>query len=171
MAITSLTSCNATNKFPYSEGQSTHKDATYSSEGRSFFVKSLTCAKNALIPKRETQFVKNQPPRIKLHERLVSTIDSSQREPKSFVRALMGVNLNLDTHNDSNLTQLQADNYASISSKVQNGELSNTSAHLQAARSWVKIGGHSGVVGALMNVSGALVSGVIDHAEYKLGKA
>lgn len=88
-----------------------------------------------------------------------------------FTQKLFKVNDNLTSHNDATLTTEHAGIYRDIATQNLSGQISNTSAHLEAARVWVTTEkGAERIVGATFNFMGAIAAGAEDKAGYATGR-
>ncbi|WP_235428099.1 RHS repeat-associated core domain-containing protein [Xenorhabdus khoisanae] len=102
-------------------------------------------------------------------QQLSRALGNSKNGEGTFTQLLRGVNENLASHGDSILTSEHAARYANISRQVENGNISNTTAHLQAVSEWARHGGGAGLTGTLFNGAGAVFSGAIDAIIRKRG--
>ncbi|MDU9392469.1 RHS repeat-associated core domain-containing protein [Pseudomonas sp. zfem002] len=92
--------------------------------------------------------------------------------PAPFTRAVRGVNDNMISHGHGNLPIRQADAYIERVNRVETGQISNTTAHLQSASGWARVEGAEGRVGMLMNTAaGFLSGGSTDGPERQTGRA
>ncbi len=96
------------------------------------------------------------------------------RNKAQYVKVLKAVNLNLGSYGDNTLPASQSAKYAGLAKAVDSGAISNTTGHIDSAASWtsvfIKEGDLNGVVGAVFNVAGAMMSGNYDHGLIKTGK-
>ncbi|ODS10596.1 RHS repeat-associated core domain-containing protein [Vibrio scophthalmi] len=88
----------------------------------------------------------------------------------SFANALYGVNRNLSSHGDTNISVEASRAYVRDAQRTMTGELSNTAAHFNAAARWLRRGDGVGMAGFLFNFAGGVSSGVIDHARHRTGR-
>ncbi|WP_242070862.1 RHS repeat-associated core domain-containing protein [Pseudomonas mohnii] len=86
--------------------------------------------------------------------------------PEPYVSRLLSVNENLASHGNNSLTMPQAEKLVTIVQQINNGKISNTSAHLEEAVSWAErfTREKNGTTfsGAILNLSAAGMSGAVD---------
>ena len=95
---------------------------------------------------------------------------SRSHTESSFSNALYGVNRNLASHGDTNISFESSRAYIRDAQGTLTGELSNTAAHFNASGRWLRRGDGVGMAGFLFNFAGGFSSGVIDHSRYRTGK-
>ena len=88
-----------------------------------------------------------------------------------FIEKLDTVNHNLASHGDVSLTSEHAQIYVDIAERTRSGSISNTTAHLQASREWMKADGAPQIAGSGLNLLAALGAGAEDHALLKTGRS
>lgn len=101
------------------------------------------------------------------------------RSSKVFPDSLMQVNDNLISHQHTRFPIQKAEGYMQLASEVYRGDRSNTSAFAESSAQWLDAFKNAStqrdkidcVVGAGMNLGGALFAGVLDNNDYKTGKA
>jgi hypothetical protein len=84
-----------------------------------------------------------------------------------FSRAVRMVNSNLASHGNDELPREHADMYIRDTQRVENGEISRTTAFVNSAIQHAREGN---AVGFVANAGGALVAGQIDARDQKLGR-
>lgn len=127
--------------------------------------RSVDLARKALFPHPTA---KGSP---ELGRALLSKFASDQVDSTPFTQKLFKVNDNLTSHNDATLTTEHAGIYRDIATQNLSGQISNTSAHLEAARVWVTTEkGAERIVGATFNFMGAIAAGAEDKAGYATGR-
>lgn len=109
----------------------------------------------------------NTPPKSMPTERqLLHKITTQNPNPEQYVKTLQAVNQNLGSHSNNALKMPQVETLNSIVKQLNDGKISNTTAHLQEATSWAKkfVKEPNGVnfSGMLLNISAAGVRGVAD---------
>lgn len=92
------------------------------------------------------------------------------RELSPFTWKLEKVNFNLISHGDTTLSLDHAQRYIDIAKQADSGNISNTTAHLKAAKEWMKDTGAPRVVGTAFNLGGALIGSADDAVLYKTGR-
>jgi len=126
---------------------------------------SVDLASKALFPDPTSQ----ESPR--LGRAVIRKFASDQVDSTPFTQKLFKVNDNLTSHNDATLTTEHAGIYRDIATQNLSGQISNTSAHLEAARVWVTTEkGAERIVGATFNFMGAIAAGAEDKAGYATGR-
>ncbi|SDR35037.1 hypothetical protein SAMN05216597_3859 [Pseudomonas cannabina] len=110
-------------------------------------------------------------PRRYLDEAINNLADPSA----PFVQNVKGVNLNLASYKDKNLSMFHAKQYAKLARQVSAGEISSTSAHFKSAFLWYRRLTKEGlksapVVGMGFNIVGGLASGPIEKNMFKTGE-
>jgi RHS repeat-associated protein len=129
---------------------------------------SIEIGRNSLMPNPQASLEMGMNSEVR--QGLAAGIDALP-EQTLFTRTLGGVNKNLDTWADPNLTLLQKDRYVERAAKTIGPEaISNTTAFVESSIDWAKKGGPSGWTGSLFNAAGALAAGAMEADAMKMGK-
>jgi RHS repeat-associated protein len=103
---------------------------------------------------------------MSIERRYLDSVAKQGSNPEPYVSRLLSVNKNLASHGDNSLTMPQAEKLVAIVQQVNNGKISNTSAHLEEAVSWAErfTREKNGPTfsGAILNLSAAGMSGAVD---------
>ena len=115
-----------------------------------------------------------QSERADLNSSIVSLSNKYGRlEP--FLNAVYFINKNLMSHDNHRLSKGKAKQYITLTSAVSSGEKSNSYAFAASVYGWVRegftnpAGRQEAMVGAEMNVGGALLSSAVDHQKRSKG--
>jgi RHS repeat-associated protein len=73
---------------------------------------------------------------MSIERRYLDSVAKQGSNPEPYVSRLLSVNKNLASHGNNSLTMPQAEKLVAIVQQVNNGKISNTSAHLEEAVSW-----------------------------------
>ena len=103
---------------------------------------------------------------MSIERRYLDSVAKQGSNPEPYVSRLLSVNKNLASHGNNSLTMPQAEKLVAIVQQVNNGKISNTSAHLEEAVSWAErfTREKNGTTfsGAILNLSAAGMSGAVD---------
>ena len=103
---------------------------------------------------------------MSIERRYLDSVAKQGSNPEPYVSRLLSVNKNLASHGNNSLTMPQAEKLVAVAQQVNNGKISNTTAHLEEAVSWAErfTREKNGTTfsGAILNLSAAGMSGAVD---------
>jgi RHS repeat-associated protein len=101
-----------------------------------------------------------------IERQYLDRIITRHSNPEPYVETLRAVNKNLGSHNNNSLTMPQVKTLESVVKKINDGKISNTTAHLQEAKSWaekfVEKPNGANFSGMFLNILAAGVRGGVD---------
>ena len=103
---------------------------------------------------------------MSIERQYLNSVAKRGSDPEPYVSHLLSVNENLASHGNNSLTMPQAEKLVAVVQQVNNGKISNTTAHLEEAVSWAErfTREKNGTTfsGAILNLSAAGMSGAVD---------
>ncbi|MDO7896437.1 RHS repeat-associated core domain-containing protein [Pseudomonas citrulli] len=136
-----------------------------------FFGAVLETMRQSLVKNPKGPLASMSAPRAHIDEIVIK-----MQDPPPFVKSLKAVNENLASHGDDSLSMEQAREYGKLAREVNQGEISNTGAHVSSGALWfqkfMQEGTPVSFVGLFFNgVIAPFSSGSLDHSLRVTGKA
>ena len=106
---------------------------------------------------------------------IIVNISNKYKRLDPFPNAVHFINQNLISHDNHGLSKEKAKQYKNLVNAVSSGEASNSYAFAASVYGWVRegftnpAGRQEAMVGAEMNVGGALLSSAVDHQKRSKG--